>query len=163
VHFIRSNMSKPVSTILKERQSGIEDENAGNKNPLFDRKIETATEGLLPCFSNTLYHKLPTENALTIANYIISMKTEINPSTNYRKDSIQVFCQLSKSCHYKSFKSLQREDILEFLDSYRKSEAVDPLHKWIGTYNLFRIYLIRFFTKISSRLNKFLSNTYTNT
>ena len=40
-------MSKPVSTILKERQSGIEDENAGNKNPLFDRKIETATEGLL--------------------------------------------------------------------------------------------------------------------
>ena len=56
-------MSKPVSTILKERQSGIEDENAG----IFDRKIETATEGLLPCFSNTLYHKLLTENASTIA------------------------------------------------------------------------------------------------
>jgi hypothetical protein len=80
-------MSKPVSTILKERQSGIEDENAGNKNPLFDRKIETATEGLLPCFSNTLYHKLPTENALTIANYIISMKTEINPYCKKNKQN----------------------------------------------------------------------------
>jgi hypothetical protein len=43
-------MSKPVSTILKERQSGIEDENAGNKNPLFDRKIETATEGFASLF-----------------------------------------------------------------------------------------------------------------
>jgi hypothetical protein len=83
-------MSKPVSTILKERQSGIESENAGNKNPLFDRKIETATEGLLPCFSNTLYHKLPTENALTIANYIISMKTEINPSLCLVSDDIRI-------------------------------------------------------------------------
>ena len=81
--FIRSNMSKPVSTILKERRSGIEDENAG----IFDRKIETAIEGLLPCFSNTLYHKLPTENALTIANYIISMKTEINPYCKKNKQN----------------------------------------------------------------------------
>lgn len=34
---------------------------------------------------------------------------------------------------------------MAFLDSLRKSEALDPLHKWIGTYNLYRIHLIRFF------------------
>jgi hypothetical protein len=37
------------------------------------------------------------------------------------------------------------EDVLAFLDSFRKPEESDPLHRWIGTYNLFRMYLMRFF------------------
>ena len=73
------------------------------------------------------------------------MQTEMNPSLNYRKDNISVLCRLSKYCQHRPFKSLKREDIVEFLDSYRRTEAADPLHKWIGTYNLFRIYTIRFF------------------
>lgn len=90
-------MSRPV---LKERQSVVEDyDSTENKNPLFDRKIEAATEGLLPCFSKTLHHKLPAENALTIANYILSMKTEINASLNYRKDSIRVLGPLELLIH----------------------------------------------------------------
>jgi integrase len=38
-----------------------------------------------------------------------------------------------------------REDILLFLDSYRKPENSDPLHKWIGTYNQYTVLLIKFF------------------
>lgn len=38
-----------------------------------------------------------------------------------------------------------REDVLSFLDSFRKHEGVDPLHKWIGTYNLYNILLTQFF------------------
>jgi integrase len=44
----------------------------------------------------------------------------------------------------KTFKTIAREDVLLFLDSCRKAEAVDPLHKWIGTYNTYRIHLMRF-------------------
>ena len=40
---------------------------------------------------------------------------------------------------------MTREQILDFLDSLRKPEASDPLHKWIGTYDLFRMHIIRFF------------------
>ena len=58
---------------------------------------------------------------------------------------IDVLTNLSKYHNYKDFKDLTREDILSFLDSFRKSEPADPLHKWIGTYNLYRIYLQRFF------------------
>jgi len=47
--------------------------------------------------------------------------------------------------NHKSFKEITREDLLCFLDSFRKIESVDPLHKWIGTYNLYRIHLMRFF------------------
>lgn len=73
------------------------------------------------------------------------MKTEINPSDNYRKNNIHVLRSLSKYTNHKPFISLTRENIVEFLDSFRKPESSDPLHKWIGTYSLFRIYLIRFF------------------
>jgi hypothetical protein len=40
---------------------------------------------------------------------------------------------------------MTRTDIIQYLDSIRRTEEVDPLHKWIGTYNLRRIYLLRFF------------------
>ncbi len=35
--------------------------------------------------------------------------------------------------------------MIAYLDSFRKPETVDPLHKWIGTYNLYGIYFLRFF------------------
>jgi hypothetical protein len=139
---------KPFSLILRgeeEQDTKKEEQTHHQHNPLFERKIQISTEGLLPACSEGLY-KLPQENALSVANYIISMKTEINLSDNYRRDNINVLCRLSQySNHKKSFKDMTREDILAFLYSFRKTEASDPLHKWIGTYNLFRAYMIRFF------------------
>jgi hypothetical protein len=40
---------------------------------------------------------------------------------------------------------LVRDELLQYLDSFRKPEADDPLHKWIGTYNIYRVVLTRFF------------------
>jgi len=40
---------------------------------------------------------------------------------------------------------MSRDDICRYLDSHRRSEESDPLHKWISTYNLRRTYLLRFF------------------
>ena len=90
----------------------------------------------------TKYHE---ENALTITDYILSMKSEINPADNYRRDNILLLARFSIFHHNKALKHIIREDVLSFLDSLRKTEGADPLHKWIGTYNLFRIYLLRFF------------------
>ena len=45
----------------------------------------------------------------------------------------------------RTYKEFTRDDVLQFLDSLRKPEASDPLHKWIGTYNIYRILFIRFF------------------
>ena len=76
------------------------------------------------------------------------MKTEINPSNEYRKTTIQVLIQFLKflpKSDQKSFNLATREDILAFLDSLRKPESLDPMHKWIGTYNLYNIQLTRFF------------------
>jgi integrase len=115
--------------------------------------IKNATEGLSTrCFSYLFDRVLPAsregkENALTICDYMSSLRSEINPSYNYRRDTIILLCSLSTffNNNAKPFKEITREDLLSFLDSYRKAESVDPLHKWIGTYNLYRMQLMRFF------------------
>jgi hypothetical protein len=38
-----------------------------------------------------------------------------------------------------------KRDFLAFLNSFAKPEESDPLHKWIGTYNIYREHLQRFF------------------
>lgn len=115
-------------------------------------KIENATDGLpYDCFSLLYDRILPVkrENALIICEYILSLRAEINPSNGYRRNNILL---LSKFSVYfknaKLFKEITREDILSFLDSFRKMESVDPLHKWIGTYNLYRIQLMYLFQMV---------------
>lgn len=73
------------------------------------------------------------------------MKTEINLSDNYRRTNTTLLIQFSKFHNQKPFSHITREDLLAFLDSLRKPESVDPLHKWIGSYNLYSIQLMRFF------------------
>jgi integrase len=74
------------------------------------------------------------------------MNTEINMSDNYRRDTIDTLCRLCEFNHNnKTFEDITRDELLVFLDSYRKPEQIDPLHKWVGTYNLYRIHLLRFF------------------
>jgi integrase len=118
-----------------------------DENIIIKTKIENATEGLSNCFNYLSNKVLPgKENALTICDYVSSIKSEINPSDHYRKNTIILLCNLSMFFkNAKPFKEITREDLLSFLDSYRKAEIVDPLHKWIGTYNIYRIVLMRFF------------------
>lgn len=78
------------------------------------------------------------------------MKSEVNLSDNYRRDQIEVLTRFSKYNNNKPFKDLTRADVIAFLDSFRKTEVQDPLHKWIGTYNLFRTYLSRFLKWVHS-------------
>ena len=40
---------------------------------------------------------------------------------------------------------MNNNDIISFLDGYRKVEAEDPLHKWINTYNIRYQILFKFF------------------
>jgi hypothetical protein len=116
-----------------------------NSDALFDRKIDIITAGLESTIINHL-NMLPKENTFIIIKYILAMRMEINLSDNYRRLNINTLYYLSNFFdNRKSFKQITREDLFQYLDSFRKSESSDPLHKWIGTYNLYRILLIRFF------------------
>jgi integrase len=85
------------------------------------------------------------DNALIIARYILAMKNEVNLSDNYRCSLIRSLSYLSKYHETKPFKDMTRDDFVAFLNSYRKPEPIDPLHKWIGTYNNFLGIISKFF------------------
>jgi hypothetical protein len=117
-------------------------------DPLLDRRIDDVTAGLVQYYSS-LIQKLSLsnkENALTIISYINAMRTEINLSDHYRMDVIRLLSVFSDYFQNQlSYKQMTCDNLLSFLDSFRKPEGVDPLHKWIGTYNINRIHLTRFF------------------
>jgi integrase len=119
---------------------------------LYERKLQAVIEGLPWEFLNLL-NKLSSEDAMTVMDYVIALNTETNPTDNYRGGVIRIvttFIIFSRLSTDKPVKQLGREDVLAFLDSFRKPESSDPLHKWIGTYNLYRVHLLRFFKWLHS-------------
>jgi integrase/recombinase XerD len=117
---------------------------AANISPLLDRKIEEISVGISASYS--LHLRSSGQNNVTvIIDYIVTMKSEVNLSDHYRRDLIEVLSKFSKYNDNKSFKDLKRSDVIAFLETFRRTETQDPLHKWIGTYNIYRIHLMRFF------------------
>ena len=111
---------------------------------LIEQKLDGITAGLQASYSNNLRSLKNKENISTIVKYIFAMRVETNMSNHYKKDIIESMTRFSKFTN-KKFKDITRSDIISFLDTFRKTETADPLHKWIGTYNIFRMHLMRFF------------------
>src|SRR5256885_17000241 len=89
-----------------------------------DRKITLAIEGFTTTKSPELIlrdrTRLSKENALTVSNYIIAMKREINPRLSYIDHTIEFLSVLSISVGIeKRFKDMTRDDILLYLDKCR--------------------------------------------
>ena len=123
---------------------------------VFDRKLDQATAGLNPYVRDHLLTKISRKNAAIIVGYVLAMNSEVHVSDNYRLNSIVTLKQLAESVennnddnnnsnNNKLFKQMQRQDIIAFLDRYRKPESLDPLHKWVGTCNQVLIRIVRFF------------------
>jgi integrase len=108
------------------------------------QKIDLATAGLQP-YLNRMLRDIPAGNAAAIADYVIAMQSEINPTIKHRKNLVFAMMHFSSFLKHKAFKSMKKEDVLQYLDSYRKPDESDPLHKWVGTYNLRRASLVKFF------------------
>jgi hypothetical protein len=99
-----------------------------------------------------LYLQQSKENTITICDYIISLVNESNPVPHYKQTQIQVLCYLSRSCYDEKekrqrrlFSEMTRDNVMAYLNKLRQSESKDSLYRWIGTYNLRRTNLIRFF------------------
>ncbi len=109
-------------------------------------EINEATAGIAKCFRNKILKLRNQDNALTIARFILSMKNEINLSDNYRVSLLSTLSDMSNFYEEnKPFSKITGNDILSFLNSFRKAEPNDPLHKWIGTYNYYLTIISRFF------------------
>ena len=108
-------------------------------------QIEDIASDLPKYVYRQLTQQISKENAGIIIEFIKCQKTEINLSDGYKSLIARSFVALIKYFKNKNFMQLTRVDIINYLDSSRKSEEVDPMHKWIGTYNLRRALFLKFF------------------
>jgi hypothetical protein len=113
------------------------------------KSIDNATERLQKYVHKQLT-QLSIENAIFITKYIECQKTEINLSDTYRHTVITSLITLSRYFNNKDFRLLTRPNMINYFDSLRKSEDVDPTHKWIGTYNLKKKIFLKFFKWVYS-------------
>jgi len=134
----RSN--KSAAKILSQTNVSPVDRNDNDKHlALLEMKITLATEGFTTDrFCELVLRdrkRLSDENALIICEYIIAMKREINPRLSYKRSIIQILSELSKAVGIqKKFIDMTRDNILYYLDKYRKPENEDPLHEWMDRH-----------------------------
>jgi len=111
----------------------------------FEGKLQLALEGLNPSIQRSLLG-ISKRNLAYIIDYIINeLKSENNASVNYVRMNIYAIVDLVKYCKNSDMRIITREDVLFYLDSLKKTETLDPMHKWIGTHSLHRVILSKFF------------------
>lgn len=121
-----------------------------DKNDFLDleKKIDTITTSLSrPYFNKSLKElaKVNPTNVKIIYDYIIAEQTEINIKDSTREGKIKILLWISKFHKDKSFIEMTKDDILEYLNTLRKTTTEDPSNKWVGTYNGRQIILLKFF------------------
>ena len=90
-----------------------------------ERKIDSITNGLSKPYFNKILKELikkNLENAIIICDYIIAEQTEINIKNSTKEGKIKILVWLSNHFqHKKSYRNMIKHDILEYLNTLRKS------------------------------------------
>jgi integrase/recombinase XerD len=73
-------------------------------------------------------------NSSITVEYINAMQTEMNLSKNYRELNTWALSKLSQFNKNKPFNKITKEDILAFLNTFRKTDPEDPMHKWMFSH-----------------------------
>lgn len=108
-------------------------------------KIDVVTEELDKYLRKQLKEQVCRENSEIISDYSLIQKKEMNLSETYRTTTLSILVSFCKALDNRPFLEVKRDHILSYLDRFRKPESVDPLHKWIGSYNLKRECVAKFF------------------
>ena len=111
---------------------------------VLQHKIDRVLDGLAKEYDRRL-NEVSKPNIAILCDYILAVRTEGSLSDSYKTIIINVISYMSKYLNNMPFKSIKRDDLLLFLEHFRKSEKDDPMHKWVGTYNLYLAVISKFF------------------
>jgi integrase len=114
-----------------------------NHVQIYEKKFYHVTADLKPYRLSQLQRM--GENSSKVVEFLYSRMREGNLKPSSRASSIDRLCQLSVFHNNKPFNEMTLEDIFSYLDTLRRTETDDPLHRWVGTYNISVIKIITFF------------------
>ena len=120
-------------------------ENNGINNLEIRQQITEVTAGLNNHYFTKMAKSMSANNAYLLAKFIILNRKDSIIAINTIEMYIDGIVYLENSHKHKDLDKMDRNDIVTFLDSYRKSESVDPLHRWVATYNIRLMVIYKFF------------------
>jgi integrase len=119
----------------------------GTQLDTLERNIEGIIKGALPYFESIFKQLLSSNpsNAMLLYNFLLVEQNEKNVKLSTKTTHIKVIYLFNRFLHFKDFEESTKQDILDYLNSLKKSDIDDPTHKWIGTYNTRQMILTKFF------------------
>ncbi len=115
----------------------ISEDSSNNKTNQITNKINLITNGQKQYLKRILNEILDnsSENSEHVCDFIIAERNEINIKESTAEWHIKVLGQLLRFHKFKNFKDITKDDILNYLNSLRKSSLEDPTNKSIGNRN----------------------------
>ena len=116
-----------------------------------DKNIESLllqlTKGSSPYYKS-LFIKMSSankQNAKLLSEFLITERDSQNLKLSTLLSHLHIIHFFSRYLQYKDFEKITKNDIVEYLNSLRKTELDDPTHKWVGTHNTRQMVLSKFF------------------
>ncbi|MGD9534598.1 MAG: tyrosine-type recombinase/integrase [Candidatus Nitrosocosmicus sp.] len=140
-------IDKVAQGIIRESNSKFDDDDYKENYKVILNKIDQLIKGQKPYIERILLNTLNNspKNAGNICDFIIAERNEINIKESTIEWHVKVLGQILKFHNFKNFKDMAKEDILNFLNSLRKSSSEDPTNKSIGNRNNKQRVLLKFF------------------
>lgn len=104
-------------------------------NPVVDRKLEVATEGLPPYTRRQFFEEFSKENQIILAEFLIDFANRENPSNSTKRMYVCNLLYLCRHLKHKHFKDITRQQIQDYLATLHRPLQNDPFQKWINTHN----------------------------
>ena len=135
----KDSSKRKTDLVYRQQISNQEEEEKEKETNLLYRKINFITKDCSKLYFNKILKKLVeknSDNANIICEYIIAEETELNIKNSTKESRIKVLVWISNFLNdTKSFKQMTKQDILDYLNSLRKSTLEDSSQRWIGSYN----------------------------
>ncbi len=162
--FISSTKDKVIVKDLQE-SSNIQSHNSlsNKRTEKLKNSIDLICKYQKPFIKKSLDKLLENsvENAEILCNYIIVEQNEINIKESTKEGKIKVILDLIRFLNFKDLRMVTKEDILAYLNRYRKPEEIDSDHRWIGTWNNRHLILLKFFRWLHDPYNPEIKNRKT--
>lgn len=112
-----------------------------------EKKIDSLMYDALPYYGSILkdLSLANSQNGNVICDFIIAEINNDNIKTSTKLTHVKILYWFTKYLEFNNFSCATRDDIIDYLNSLRKPEHLDPTHKWIGTHNTRQMILSKFF------------------
>jgi hypothetical protein len=134
-----------LTTNQNQKHLSLAVKNNESNNIEIRQRIMEATSGLNKHYFTMMDKRMSASNSDLLARFIILNRKNSIIAYNTIEMYIDGIVYLENYHKHKDLDKMDRNDIVTFLDSYRKLETVDPLHKWINTYNIRLQIIFKFF------------------